>query len=82
MKTKIRLKKKILKNLGLRVKYYRNRKGISQETLAFMIGVDRTYIGAIEQGLRSPSMYCLFILANELEITLGELTNITLDDLR
>ena len=81
MKTKIRLKKKILKTLGLRVKYYRKLKGVSQETLAFMVGVDRTYIGAIEQGLRSPSIYCLFTLANELGITLGELTNITLDDL-
>ena len=79
MKTKVRLKKKILKNLGLRVKHFRNIKGISQETLAFQIGVDRTYIGAIEQGLRSPSIYCLFILANALDITLGELTNITLD---
>jgi transcriptional regulator with XRE-family HTH domain len=42
-------------------------KGISQETLAFLIGVDRTYIGAIEQGLRSPSIYCLFVLANALD---------------
>lgn len=82
MKTKVRLKKKILKTLGVRVKHYRNLKGISQETLAFKIGVDRTYIGAIEQGLRSPSIYCLFLLANELEITLGELTNVTLEDLR
>ncbi len=79
MKTKVRLKKKILKNLGLRVKSFRNAKGISQETLAFEIGVDRTYIGAIEQGMRSPSIYCLFALAAALDTTLGQLVDINLD---
>ncbi len=79
MKTKVRLKRKILKNLGLRVKYFRNLKNISQETLALKIGVDRTYIGSIEQGIKSPSIYCLFIIANALDITLGELLNITIE---
>ena len=79
MKTKIRLKRKILKNLGVRVKYFRNLKGISQETLAFQVGVDRTYIGANEQGTRSPSVYCLFVIANALDISLNELMNITVE---
>lgn len=79
MKTKIRLKRKILKNLGVRVKYFRNLKGISQETLAFQVGVDRTYIGAIEQGTRSPSVYYLFVIANALDISLNELMNITVE---
>lgn len=79
MKTKIRLKKKILKNLGSRVKYFRNLKGISQENLAFQIGVDRTYIGAIEQGLRSPSIYCLFVLANALDTSISEIVDITIE---
>ena len=79
MKTKVRLKKKILKSLGVRVKHFRNLKGISQETLAFQIGVDRTYIRAIEQGTRSPSVYCLFIIANALDISLNELMNITIE---
>ncbi len=79
MKVKIRLKKKILKNLGLRIKKFRNEKGISQEALAFKIGADRTYIGAIEQGIRSPSIYFLFVLANALDTTLNELLNINLE---
>lgn len=79
MKTKVRLKKKILKNLGSRVKYFRNLKGISQENLAFQIGVDRTYIGAIEQGLRSPSIYCLFVLANALDTSISEIVDITIE---
>ncbi len=79
MKTRIRLKKKILKNLGLRLKHFRTLKGISQENLAFQVGLDRTYIGAIEQGLRSPSIYCLFILANALNTSLKELIDITIE---
>lgn len=79
MKIKVRLKKKILKNLGVRVKYFRNLKGISQEALAFQIGADRTYIGAIEQGARSPSIYCLFVIASVLDISLNELMNINIE---
>lgn len=79
MKTRIRLKKKILKNIGLRLKYFRTQKGISQENLAFKVGIDRTYIGAIEQGLRSPSIYCLFTLATALDTTLSDLVNITIE---
>lgn len=79
MKTRIRLKKKILKNIGLRLKYFRAQKGISQENLAFKVGIDRTYIGAIEQGLRSPSIYCLFTLATALDTTLSDLVNITIE---
>ena len=79
MKTKIRLKKRILKNLGCRVRMFRTEKGLSQEALAFQIGVDRTYIGAIEQGARSPSIYCLFILANALDTSLSNLLAITID---
>jgi transcriptional regulator with XRE-family HTH domain len=75
MKTKVRLKKKLLKSLGLRVKQLRNAKGISQESLAFQVGIDRTYIGAIEQGLRSPSIYCLFTLAGALDVTLKDLAD-------
>ncbi len=74
MKTKIRLKRKILKALGARVKELRQQNGISQEKLAFEIGVDRTYIGAIEQGKRSPSIYCLFTIAHYLGLELKDIT--------
>lgn len=79
MKTKVRLKKKILKSLGQRVKFYRNQINLSQEALAFDIGVDRTYIGAIEQGLRSPSIYCLFVMATRFKIALKDLVDFSLD---
>lgn len=79
MKTRIRLKKKILKSIGQRLKYFRTKKGISQENLAFKVRIDRTYIGAIEQGLRSPSVYCLFTIANALDTTLSELVNFAIE---
>ena len=80
MKTKSRIKKKLLKALGLRVKTLRLQKKISQEALAFQIGVDRTYIGAIEQGLRSPSIYCLYMLSKALNITLKDLAEFNIEE--
>ena len=80
MKTKTRLKKKLLKALGCRVKFFRMQNKISQEALAFQIGVDRTYIGAIEQGLRSPSIYCLYMLAKALGVTLKDLAEFNFEE--
>lgn len=74
MKTRVRLKKKLLKSLGLKIKEIRTTKGITQEELAALIDSDRSYIGAIEQGRKSPSIYCLFVIANCLNVSLSELT--------
>ena len=46
---------KTLIALGERIRDFRDRKGLSQETLAFELDVHRTYIGLIEQA-RCPSM--------------------------
>lgn len=72
MKTKIRLKRKILKAFGAKMKEFRQKCGISQEKLAFQIGVDRTYVGAIEQGKRSPSIYCIYMISNALGIEMKD----------
>ncbi len=79
MKTKSRIKKKILKALGQKVRFFRLQKQISQEALAFQIGIDRTYIGAIEQGLRSPSIYCLYMLSKALNIKLKDLAEFEIE---
>ena len=79
MKVRQRLKKKLLKALGQRVRFFRNKRGISQENLAFQIGVDRTYVGAIEQGLLSPSIYCLYMLSKVLDIELKDLAEFEID---
>lgn len=43
--------------------------GLSQETLAFDTGIDRTYISGIERARRNPSLVLLSALAQRLETT-------------
>ena len=68
MKVKLRLKKKIMNRIGKRIREIRLVKGISQEKLAFDVGAEKSYITNIENGLRCPSMYGLFVILEALEI--------------
>ncbi len=70
------VKKKLLKKLGININFYRNKLNLTQENLAFDIGVDRTYISAIEQGLKSPSLYCLYAMAQRFGVELKDLLDI------
>lgn len=47
--------------------------GLSQEGLADLAGMHRTYVGDIERGLRNPSYRNLAKLAAALEVPLSEL---------
>lgn len=58
---------------GLRIKGLRIEKDITQEDLAFKIGVDRSYMGFIERGERNPTLDKLVKLSKALEISLSEL---------
>lgn len=79
MKTRVRLKKKLLKSLGAKIKEIRTAKGITQEELAALIDSDRSYIGAIEQGRKSPSIYCLYVISNVLNVDLSEITKLEVE---
>ncbi|PBQ33899.1 transcriptional regulator [Sphingobacteriaceae bacterium] len=46
----------------------RTEKGFSQEHLAELSGLDRTYVSLLERGLRQPTLSTLFSLANALEV--------------
>lgn len=72
------LKKRILKKVGVNIKLQRIKANLSQEALAFEIGADRTYISAIELGLKSPSLYCLYNIAKKFNIPVKELLDINL----
>lgn len=78
MQKNLSKQRKLLKNLGINIKYYRTKLNITQEQLAFDCGVERSYVTALENGTKSPSLYCLYVLANKLQISLKDLLDISL----
>jgi transcriptional regulator with XRE-family HTH domain len=59
--------------LGKRVRELRLERGLSQEELAFKVGIHRTYVGGVERGERNPSLRNIASIAHALNITLQEL---------
>lgn len=60
---------------GKELRVSRTRLGISQESLALQIGLDRTYISMLERGVRQPSLTTIFMLAPALNTTATELVS-------
>lgn len=58
---------------GQAIRDARTRRGISQEGLALMCGLDRTYISGIERGVRNPSLTNILRLAGALDTSPVEL---------
>lgn len=58
--------------VGKRIKELRNNLGISQEELANIAELDRTYITSVEGGKRNISIVNIEKLAKALNITLSE----------
>lgn len=56
--------------IGLRIKELRKDKGVSQESLALLAELDRTYINSVENGKRNISIVNIEKIANALEISL------------
>lgn len=54
--------------VGQVIQSYRLRKGMSQEVLSGLAGLDRTHYSKIERGLRSPTLDTLFKIALALDI--------------
>lgn len=63
----------ITDKFGRRLKYYRTRRKLSQENLAEISGLHRTYISGLERGLRNPTITIVARLARALEIAPGAL---------
>lgn len=51
---------------GVTLKLIRAEKGISQQELAFITDLDRTYISMLERNLRQPSLETVIKIANAL----------------
>lgn len=58
---------------GERVRTLRTKKSISQEQLADLAELDRTYISGIERGVRNVSLLNIVKIADALEVTPSDL---------
>ena len=58
---------------GTNLRRTRKSLGLSQEALAHLSGVHRTYIGSVERGERNISLENIVAIANALDIPIQEL---------
>lgn len=63
----------LFKSFGAKVRMLRHKRELSQEALADLCGLDRTYVGGIERGERNPSLRNIARLAASLRVSLTEL---------
>jgi transcriptional regulator with XRE-family HTH domain len=59
--------------LGRVLRVLRESRGLTQERLAHLADVDRTYVGSVERGERNPSFENLWFLLHALEVNWAEL---------
>lgn len=62
-----------LKRLGSRIRLLRQKRRLSQEALADLAGIGRSYMSGIERGVRNCSTLHLIRLAKALDRNVGDL---------
>ena len=63
----------INRQLGYRIRYLRQQKGLSIESLALEAEINRNYLGDLERGMRNPTVVVLNKIARALNIDLATL---------
>ena len=63
----------LLRRVGKNLRARRLELQVSQEELAAMAGLDRTYVSQLERGIGNPSLRTLSLLATALKMELSEL---------
>lgn len=65
------------REIGLKIAYYRKKRGYTQAQLAEIVGVSTNYLGLIERGNngRSYSMEALLSIAEALDVNLADLVS-------
>ena len=64
---------KIRKELGFKIKELRKNLKLSQEDFSESLKITSSYLGFIEQGIRSPSLSLLVKIAGKLNVEVWEL---------
>lgn len=62
-----------LRRLGHEIRRRRESHGFSQESFAEVVGLHRTYVGAIERGERNITIGSLLPIARALNLTIAQL---------
>lgn len=63
------------KAVGKRIRYYRRKRGITQEQLAFEINTSAAYLSNIERAIKKPSLQKLIQISEVLEISINDLVS-------
>lgn len=63
----------ITDRFGERIRSLRKERGLSQEALAELSGLDRTYVSGIERGIRNIALRNIEALAKALRVSLADL---------
>ena len=63
----------IYEQLGMRLRFLRTQKHLSQEDVALEAGINKNYYSDLERGRRNPTLKCLDRIATSFNITLSEL---------
>ena len=71
----------ISKKIGLKIKFERQKRGFSQEDLAFEAGLSRNSVWKIETNQVSPTIATLEKIANALGMDFAELLDVSKVDL-
>jgi transcriptional regulator with XRE-family HTH domain len=71
-----------IKRFGKQLKKLRNQEGISQNQLAFESGLSLSQIARIETAQINPTLSTVFVIARTLNISLPELFNFELPQLK
>lgn len=66
----------VLYRFSQKLKMLRQERGLSQEGLALLCNIDRTYVGRLENLKRNPSLEILSKIADGLGMSLSELLDI------
>lgn len=64
---------KLPKVVGNKVRRFRKKMGLTQEDVAYKVGISRAYMGYIEQGRNIPSLEVLEKIARVLKVKISEL---------